>query len=220
MGRHSFIRDPWIGIGSGNCKPAVGIRKLVCVQMQIVQRLGIVAARGAQKSSPERAQVLPSQTQVLVMVIRNEPQVTQAELRNGTGAPVGHRKQARGEASVLPGRVPGDNERVAHQLNRPPAREVAHRDSWTALPRGVALHAMPPCLVPELDVGEQKWTSTRPMACRRIQSDPKVPVDPHHIRQRARVAFPGHFRRLLNEAFVEFIDELETGTARPRWGHE
>lgn len=54
----------------------------------------------------------------------------------------------------------------------------------------------------------------------RIQSYPKIAVYPYHLRQRARVGFSDHFRRLHNEPLVEFVNELETGAAWPRWGHE
>lgn len=48
----------------------------------------------------------------------------------------------------------------------------------------------------------------------------KIAVYPYHLRQRARVGFSDHFRRLHNEPLVEFVNELETGAAWPRWGHE
>ena len=95
-----------------------------------------------------------------------------------------------------------------------------HRPIWPALPRGVALCSLPPRLVPEVNVGEQKRTSARLAACRRIQGYPKVTVDPHHIRQGTRVALPDRFRRLRDEPLVEFVNELETGAARPGRGHE
>lgn len=220
MSWYSSVTDPWVGIGSGDYKPAVGIRNLECVQMQVVQCFAIVATRGTQKPSPERALVIPSRTQVLMLVIRDESQVTQAELRNDTGDLLGHRKQDRGQAGVLPGGAPSDDERISHQLNCPLAWEQAHRASWPALPGAVALCSLPPSLVPELDISEQKRTSTCPPTCRWIQSYPKVPVDPHHIRQGARVAFPGHLRRLRNESLVEFVNQLETGAAPPARGHE
>jgi hypothetical protein len=220
MSRNSSITDPWIGIGSGNCKPAVGIGKLECMQMQVVQCLDVIATRGTQKPSPERAQVIPSRAQVLMVVIRNEPQVTQAELRNDTRDLIRHGKQCRGETRVLPGSAPSDDERISHQLDRPPARKQMHRPIWPALPRGVALRSLPPRLVPEVNVGEQKRTSARLPACRRIQGYPKVPVDPHRIRQGTGIALPDHFRRLRNEPLVEFVNELETGAARPGRGHE
>lgn len=220
MSRYSSITAPWIGVGSGICKAALGIRKLVCVQMQVLQCLAVIATRGTQKPSPERAQVIPSRAQVLMMVIRNEPQLTQAELRNDTRDLVRHRKQRGGKARVLPGGVPSHHEGIPHQLNRALARKQAHRASGSALPRGVALRSLPPRLVPEVDVREQKRTSTRLPAATRTQSYPKIPVDPHRGRQGARLAFSDHFRRLINEPLVEFVYELETGAARPGWEHE
>src|SRR6185312_16356072 len=119
MRRHSSITYAWIMDGSGSYKPAVGIRNLVCVQLHVVQCLDVVAASGTQKPSPEGAQMIPSRAQVLVVVIRNEPQVTQAERCNDTGDRIGHREQGGGKPGILPGGEPGDDERISHQLNRP-----------------------------------------------------------------------------------------------------
>ena len=220
MSRNSSITDPWIGIGSGNCKPADGIGKLVCVQMQVVQCLDVIAAGGTQKPSPERAQMIPSGAQMLMVVIGNEPQVAQTQLRNDPDNVIGHCKQRRCEARVLPGGAPSDDERISHQLNCALTGEQAHRCCRPTLPRRVALRSLPPCLVSEVDVGEQKRTSARPPACGRIQRYPKIAVYPHHLRQRARIAFPDHLRRLRNEPLVEFVNQLETGSARPGRGHE
>ena len=49
---------PGIAFGSGTSKSAVRIGELVRVQLQVVQRLDIVAARGTQKPRPERAHVI------------------------------------------------------------------------------------------------------------------------------------------------------------------
>ncbi len=220
MSRHSSIRRTWTQFRSRNSKPAVGVRKLVRVQMQVVERLDVVAARGAQKPSPERAQVIPSRTQMLMVVIRNEPQVAQPELRNDARNPVGHRKQGRGEADVLAGRVPGDDECISHQLNCPFTREQAHRGWWTTLPRRIALRSLPPCLALEVDIGEEKRTPTRPPTCGSIQRHPKIAMYPHHLRQRARLALSDHLRRLHDKSLVEFVYELETRATRPRRGHE
>lgn len=220
MGRHSSITHTWIGVESGNRKPAVGIRKLVRVQMQVVQCLDVIPARGTQKPSPERAQMIPSRAQMLMVLIRNEPQVAQAELRNNSGNLLRHCKQGGGEAGVLPGGAPGDDEGISHQLNCHLPREKAPKARWSTLPRVVALRSLPPCLVSEVNIGEEKRTSARPPACGRIQSHPQVAVYPHHLRQRARVAFSDHLRRLHDELLVEFVNELETGAAGPRWGHE
>ena len=191
MSRHSSITQTWTGAGSGNCKPAVGIRKLVCVQMQIVQRLDVIAASSTQKPSPERAQMIPSRTQMLMMVIRDESQVPQAELRNDLSNLPGHCKQGRSKAGVLPGGAPGDDERISRQLNCPLTREQTHRTCWSALPRGVALRSLPPFLVSEMDISEQKGTSTRPPTCRCIQSYPKVAMYPHHRSSRCAGAGGG-----------------------------
>lgn len=221
MSRHSSITGPWISIGSGDCKPAVSIRKLECVQMQVAQRLAIIAVRSTQKPSPERAQMVPPRAQVLMVVIRNDPQVAQAELRNDTGNPVGHRKQGCREADILSGCAPRDGERIPHQFSFQPAREQSHRgSSWPALPRSIALRSLPPCLVSEVDVYEQKRTSTCAPACGRIQGEPKIPVHPHDLGQRARLAFADQFRRLGNESLIEFVNELEQGAAWPGRGYE
>lgn len=220
MSRHSSITQTWIGIESGNRKPALGIRKLVRVQLQIVQCLDIIAARGTQKPSPERAQMIPPRAQMLMVMVRNEPQVAQAELCNDSGNLLRHCKQSGGEAGVLPGGAPGDDECISHQLNCHLTREQASRARWPTLPRVVALRSLPPCLVSEMNIGEEKRTSARPPACGRIQSHPQITVYPHHLRQRARVAFSDHLRRLQDEPLVEFVNKLETGAARPGRWHE
>lgn len=48
MRRYSSIESPRNGVGIRNSQSAIGIGKLECVQMQIVQRLPIIAARCAQ----------------------------------------------------------------------------------------------------------------------------------------------------------------------------
>jgi len=213
MSRYSSITHP--GVWSGNGKPAVRVRELVCVQLQVMQGLDVIVARGTQKPSPERAHMIPSRAQVLMVAIRNEPQMAQAELRHNARNPVGHCKQRRGEAGVLPGSAPGDGERISHQLDSPLAREQAHWAGWPALPGDVALRSLPPCLVSEVNISEQKRASTRPTACRRIKRCPEIPVHAHHLRQGAGVALPDDFRHLPNEPLVEFVNELETGNARP-----
>jgi hypothetical protein len=220
MSRHSSSTRPGVRFGRGNGKPTVSIRELVRVQLQIVQGFDVIAARGAQKPSPERAQVIPSWPQVLVVTIRDEPQVAQAEPRNDECNTFGHCKQGRSKACVLPGSAPGDGERISHQLDGPPAREQAHRAGRPALPRGIALRALPPCLVSEVNISEEKRASTRPAACRRIERCPEIPVHAQHLRQGAGVALPDDFRRLPNEPLVEFLNELETGDARPGRGLE
>ena len=221
MSRHSSITSSaWIAVGNGSRKAAIGIRKLVRVQLQVVQCLDVIAACSAQKPPPERAQMIPSRAQLLMVVKRNESQMAQAELRNDSGHLLGHCKQGRGEARVLPGGVPGDDERISHQLNRELAGEQARRCCRPTLPRSVALRSLPPCLVSEVDVSEEKRTLARPLACGCIQSDPKVAMYPHHLRQCARVALSDNFRRLHDEPLVEFVDELETGAARPGRRHE
>ncbi len=220
MSRHSSITQTWIGVESGNRKPAVGIRKLVRVHLQVVQCLDVIADRGTQKPPPQRAQMIPSRAQLLMVVIRNEPQVAQAELRNDWGNLLRHCKEGRGEASVLPGGAPGDDKCISHQLNCHLTREQASRTRRSTLPRVIALRSLPPCLVSEMNIGEEKRTSARPPACGRIQSYPQITVYPHHLRQRARVAFSDHLRRLHDEPLVEFVNKLETGAARPRRWHE
>ena len=221
MSRHSsIVTHAWVTVGRRSCRPAVSIGKLVCVQMQVVQCLDVIAAGGTQKPSPERAQMIPSGAQVLMVVIRNEPQVAQTQLRNDPDNVIGHCKQRRCEARVLPDGAPSDDERISHQLNCALTGEQAHRCCRPTLPRRVALRSLPPGLVSEVDVGEQKRTSARPPACRRIQRYPKIAVYPHHLRQRARIAFPDHLRCFNNEPLVEFMNELEARAARPGRGHE
>src|SRR5215469_4159012 len=101
--------------------------------MQIVQCLAVIAARGAQKPSPERTQMIPSRTQVLMVVIRNEPQLTQAQLGHDMSDLVRHGKQCGGEARVLSGGTPSDYERISRQLNGPLARKQVHRACGSAL---------------------------------------------------------------------------------------
>lgn len=219
MSRHSSIARTRIGVGSGNGKPAVRVRELVRVQLQVVQCFDVVAARGTQKPSPERAHVIPSRAQLLMVAIGNEPQVMQSELRHDARDPVGHCKQSRRKSGVLPGRAPGDGKRISHQLDRPPAREQARADR-PALPGLVILRSPPPCLVPEVNVCEQERTTTRPPTCRRIKSEPEIPVHADHLRQGAGVALPDELRRLPNEPLVEFVNEFETRDAGPGRGIE
>lgn len=164
--------------------------------------------------------MIPSRAQVLVVVIRNEPQVIQAKRRNDTGDRIRHREEGCGQPGILPGGAPGDDERISRQLNRPFAWEEARGGGWPALPGLVALNSLPPYLVTKVDVGEQKWTATRPLACSRIQSYPKIAVYSQHLRQRGRAAFADHFSRLHNEPLVEFVNEIETRPARPGRRHE
>jgi hypothetical protein len=201
--------DLCIGVGSGPCKAAVGIRKLECVQMQVVERLAVVAAHRTQEAAPERAQVLPSRAQVLMAVIGYVPHVAQAKLRNDAGDPLRHREQGSGEPGVLSGRVAGNEERIPRQLDRRPAREQAHRAGRPAVPRRVALRALPPSRVPELEVHEQKRTLTCPLACGAVQTHPKIPVHPHYLGQRMPIVFPGSIRHLLYKQFIELVNELK-----------
>lgn len=207
--------DPCKGVGSGSCKPAVGIRKLECVQMQVVERLAIIVARRTEKPAPERAQVLPPWAQLLMVVVGDLPHVSQAKLRNDAGDSLRHRKQGSGEPGVLPRGVAGNEERIPHQLDGRPAREQAHRAGRPAVPRRVVLRPLPPGRVLEVDVHEQKWTLTCPLACGAFQTHPKIPVHAHHLWQRAPIVFSGSIRHLLYKQFVELVNELKAGAAGP-----
>jgi hypothetical protein len=207
--------DLCIGVGSGFCEAAVGIRKLECMQMQVVERLAVIADRRSQEPAPERAQVLPSRAQVLVALIGYAPHVAQAELRNDAGDPLRHREQRTGEPGVLSGSVAGNEERIPRQFNSRPAPKQAHRAGRPAVPRGVAVRALPPGRVPELEVPEQKRTLTCPPACGAVQTRPEILVHPHYLGQRMPVAFSRSIRHLFYKQFIELVNELKAGVDGP-----
>lgn len=210
------MKDSCTGVGTRRCGRAVGIRKLECLQMQVVQRLPVVAARRAQEPTPERAQVLPSRAQVLMAVIRDVPQLAQPELRNDVGNLVGHGEESSGKSGVLPGRAAGDDERVSREVHGRLAQKQAHRARRPAVPRRFILRPLPPGRVPELDVREQKRALTHPPAGRAIQTQPQISMHPHHLGHGARAVLACDLRHLLYEHFVELVNELEAGAAGPR----
>lgn len=203
--------DPSIGIGRRPRSAAVGIRKLKCVQMQIVERLAVVAARRTQEPAPERAQMLPSRAQVLMAMIGYAPHVAQSKLRYHAGNTLRHREQGSGEPGVLSGAVAGNEKGIPRQLDGRFAPKQARRAGRTAVPRRIALRAVPPCNVPELEVHEQKRTLTCPLACGAVQTHPKVLVHPHHLGQRMPIVFSGDVRHMLNKQLVELMNELKAG---------
>lgn len=203
--------DPCIGIGRRPWSRVVCIRKLKCVQMQIVERLVVVAAGSTQEPTPERAQMLPSRAQVLMAVIRYAPHVAQSKLRDHACNSLRHRKQCGGEPGVLPGAVAGNEKGVPSQFDSRLAPKQAHRAGRPAVPRRIALRAAPPCDVPEMEVREQKRTLTRPLARRAIQTRPKILVHPHYLGQRMPIVFSGDLRHLLDKQLVELMNELEAG---------
>lgn len=216
MSRYSSITDPRNGGGNGRCKTAVGIRKPECMQMQLVQRLAIVAARRAQEPAPERAQVLPSWAQVLMVVIGHVSQLAQPELCNDAGDLFGHGEERSSKSGVLLGGVPGNDERIPHQVDGRLAREEAYRAGWAAMPRRVVLSALPPGGIAELDVREQKRTLTRPLTCWAIETDPKIPVHPHHLGHGVVAVLACSLCQLFDEQLVELMNELEAGASGPR----
>lgn len=188
--------------------------------MEVVQRLPIVAARRIQEAAPERAQVLPSRAQVLMVVIRDVPQLAQPELRNDVGDLLGHGKEGCGKSSVLPSRVPGEVERIPRELDGRLAQKQTNRARRSAVPSQVMLRPLPPGRVPELDVRKQEWALTCQPARRAIQTHPKIPVHPHHLGHGALTALARNLRHLLYEQFVELVNELEARTTAPgRDGH-
>ena len=212
--------DSRSGVGIGRCECAVGIRKLECLQVQVIQRLPIVAARCAQEAAPERAQVLPSGAQVLMVTVSDLPQLAQPELCNDMGDLVRHGEESGRKTDVLPGRVPCDDERIPREVDGRLAREQSRRARRAAVPPGIMLRPLPPGLVPELDVRKQKWTLTRPSARRAIQTHPKVPVHPQYLGRGAVGLFARNLRHLLHEEFIEVVNELEARATCPwRDGH-
>ena len=216
VSRYSFITAPWTGVRAGRCKPTVGIRKLECMQMQVVQRLAIVAASRAQEPTPERTQMLPPRAQMLMAVIGHVPQLAQPQLCNDAGNLVGHCKERSSESGVLPGGAPRNDKRIPHQLDGRLAQEQAHRARCTAVPRRLVLRMLPPGGVAELNVREQERAMTRQLACGAIETHPKIPVHPHHLGHGAAVVLACGLRQLLDEQLVEFMNEFEEGATSPR----
>lgn len=212
------MMDSCCGVWTGRCEPAVGIRNLECLQMQVVQRFAVVAASRAQEPTPERAQVLPSRAQMRMVVIRDVLQLAQAELCNDVGDLVRHGKESGGKPGILPGRVPGDDKCISREVDSRLAQKQAHRGRRPTVPRQVILRPLPPGRVPELDVREQKRALTRPPACRAIQTQPKIPMHQHHLGHGALAVLACYLRHLLYEKFVELVNKLEAGTTGPRRG--
>lgn len=207
-------------VGIGRYEPAVGIRKLECLQVQVVQGLPIVAARCTQEAAPERTQVLPSRAQVLMALVRDLPQLAQPELCNDVSDLVRHGEEGCGKTGVLPGRVPGDDESISREVDSRLAQEQPRRARRPAVPPGIMLRPFPPGRVPELDVRKQKWAPTRPSARRAIQTHPKVPVHPQYLGRGAVGLFARNLRHLLHEEFIEVVNELEARATCPwRDGH-
>lgn len=203
--------DPCTGIGGRPCSAAVGIRNLKCVQMQIVERLAVVAARCTQKSAPERAQMLPPRAQVLMTMIGNASHVAQSKLRYHAGDSRRHRKKRSGKTGVESRAVAGYEKSIPRQLDSGLASKQAPRAGRPAMPRGIALRAAPPLDIPELEVHEQKRALACPLACGAVQAHPQIPVHPHHFRQRMSIIFSGDVHHLPNKQLVELMNELETG---------
>lgn len=210
------MKDSCTRVGTRRCGPAVSIRKLECLQMQVVQRLHVVAACRAQESTPERAQVLPSRAQMLMAVIRDVPQLAQPELRNDVSNLVRHGEESSGKSGVLPGRAAGDDESISRELDGGLTQKQAHRARRPAVPRRFILRPLPPGRVPKLDVRKQKRALTRPTAGRAIQTQPKISMHPHHLGHSALAVRACDLRHLLYEHFVELVNELEAGATGPR----
>jgi hypothetical protein len=209
MSWSSSIMDPCIGIGRRPCSAVVRIRKLKCVQMQIVERLGLVADRRTQEPAPERAQMLPSRVQVLVAMIGYASHVAQSKLCYHARNSRRHREEGSGKTGVQSGAVAGYEKGIPCQLDSGLAPKQARRAGRSAVPRRIALRAAPPLNVPELEVHEQKRTLTCPLARGSIQAQPQITVHPHHLRQRMPIALSGNVSHLLNKQLVEFMNELE-----------
>lgn len=203
--------DPCIGIGGRPCSVAVGIRKLKCVQMQIVERLAVVAHGRTQEPTPERAQMLPSRAQVLVAMIRYVSHMAQSKLRYHAGNSRRHSEKRCGKTRVQSGAVAGYEQGIPRQLDSRLAPKQAPRARRSAMPRRIALRATPPLNVPELEVHEQKRTPTCPLAREAIQPQPQITVHPHHLRQRVPIVVSGDVRHLLDKQLVELVNELEAG---------
>jgi hypothetical protein len=216
MSRNSSIMDYRSGVWTGRCEPAVGIRKLECLQMQVVERFAVVATCRTQEPTPERAQVLPSRAQVLMVVIREVPQLAQPEFRNYVGDLVRHGEESRGKSGVLPSRIPCDNERIPREVDGRLAQKQAFRARRPAVPRRVILRPLPPGRVPELDIRKQKWALTCSPACRATQTPPEIPMHPHHLGHGAFAVLACDLHHLLYEQFVELVNELEARAAGPR----
>ena len=184
--------------------------------MQFKKRLVIVASRGAQKPSPERSQVLPSRAQVMMLVLCNVAELAQAQLRHNAGHFFGHREQGSGDACVEPGDVPGDKQRIAHQLDGKAAREHADRSERATVRGGFTLRSFPPRWIPELNISEQKRTATRAPLSRRIQRQPKSSVRPEDLGRGVLATLSRRLRHERDISLVELVYELEAGAARPR----
>lgn len=210
------MKDSFTGVGTRRFRPAVGIRKLECLQMQVVHRFPIVAARRVQEAAPERAEVFPSWAQVLMVTIGNVPQLAHPELCDHVGDLVRHGKESSGKSGVLPGRTPGDDERIPCEVDGRLAQKQARRARRSSMPSGVISCPLPPSRVPELDVRKQKWALTRPQACRAIQTRPKIPMHSHHLGHGALAVLACDLRYLFYEMLIELVNELEAGAARPR----
>lgn len=160
--------------------------------------------------------MLPSRTQVMMVVIGDVPQLTKPELCNNAGNFFGHREERSRQSGVLPGGVPGNDERIPHQIDSWPAHEEAGEAGLATLPSWVVLRALPPDSVAELDVCEQKRALTRTSACRTVETHPEIPVHPDQLGQVAIAVLACGLGQLLDEQFVELMNEIEEGASGPR----
>jgi hypothetical protein len=216
MSRHLLITVPCGGVQCGRCGSGFGIRKLESVLMQLKKRLIVIASSGGEKPFPERGQVLPPRTQVMMLVLGDVAELAQPEVRHNAGNVFGHREQGSGDLGVEARGVPSDNQGIAHQLDGEPAREHADRGERAPVRRRFTPRSFPPWHIPELDFSEQKRAATRASLSRRIQRQPKSPVRPHDFGRGVLAVLSRRLHHELDVPLVELVYELEASAARPR----
>lgn len=184
--------------------------------MQLKKRVLVIASSGAQKSTPERSQVLPSRAQLMMLVHCDVAQLPQPELRHNARNVFGHREQGSGDLGIQPRDVPSDNQGIAHQLDGESAREHAAGGERTSVPRGLPPCPFPPCRIAELNISEQKRAATRASLSRRIERQPKSPVRPYDFGRGVLAVLSRRLHHELDVSLVELVYELEASAARPR----
>ena len=181
--------------------------------VKIMERRAIVAHRGAEKPTPERATVLAARPQRVVVPVGELPEFVQAEFRDELSDVRRHPDQERAEREVLSRRVPRDRQDIARQINVNDPGE--HAAEFAATHSGLIPRLPPPIHVCELKICKDEGASTGSAACILAYCHPQPSMSAQEIRNTTRVGRLCRAREALQIPVVECLDELEGRPTEP-----
>jgi len=191
------------------------IEQLNPMAKEIVQRFWIFATRGIEERLPKRVQVLPTRSQTAMVMAGKVPQVPETQRGDDLADLGGHSEERGGHSGIYAGGVPGEHERLIHDLDSQFGREQTRWTRRAGDPDLLASSPLPPAGIAIVDVCQQEWAlaGSRPGRC--VQREPGTPMGTHELWQRTRAVQSGAERQQLEESFVELAHQGQAGAALP-----